>query len=1558
MALIRKYNTGGSFADYVKERLAKGELPLTTKSWNPVQEALTTFDPNKSYEGEVKKNWVGQDVADNPELANIYLANLYKDYQQTSPRKINLTPEGGWGPNERSIGTLLEHITKKDYAGNEDYAIRQIARMTDNNQVKKYIVEKSRELADDYLSKASQNPTDSWANLEDIKTTRDILASINTDADISEEDWEKVSAFTDKLGWRVNDFLISDETLKQRKVDAENRQKEQERSNLVNYYNERGITDENIQNQLYQGGYTKPADQLHENIRKLLEQRGYSAFTNEAGNDYRIFKGNAFATEGMGLLTEDQFSNDYGKAFSIQNGQLIFHDRGQLPEGLELPEWADEGNLRRRLIPLSGTSLPGLYDYENSEWKGWRIFGDSNEKAGVPAKDILGRRDYTASITLISPDNKQTIKAFKEADDSYRTEDGRKLPKFTFSGFGESEEIVPLHSQSLYNSADYNHLGWGNIEANNPNDWWEWAFRRDKNAQTYKIDTNYLEEQLRKYESEIANATYQNRDLQNIKPEELKTLLKRAKWYYNHGTKEEREWATANFSRLNNILAKEDTQGNKLFKFEQGGILKAQDGSSLKAAVEANKKYARSSNSETGSTSEDKKGITGIDLKTAWKNASGLQQASTIASAVSMIPILGVAGGATSTVLDAIDGAQDGRFDKSDWLNLAGNLGFTALSAVGLGATKTGKLVMQANRMAKLGKTAKTAGKAGKAIKETSKAADIASDLTKAAERAKKWGANKNTVSILEDASKAVESGEKIGDDVLKLADDFLKPSTTWIGAHTEGIGDVVKTASKFVTEKAPLLGKAAKMGLIGQAGYTGALGATDLVGNMISEGSIREGFMNTDINSLRQTAQLASLGGNAYMNRKYSKAAKKYIKMEGATPDKTIVTVGDKKITVDGELLKKYNTSIKNTVKGPFKPSIKEADKKSFLEGLKGKVSKQDQGTIDALLEQKGKIGKIEFNPIKSSGGNPVLATEPESFSFGDRQQYKIAKNIYEQGNTRYGQFSREKQPIIYETSAAEAAAKQTAGAAKTAAKTVAKDVAKQTKEVAKKVAETVIKDTPKPVAKPTVNQEVSLAQLFKDSKTVRSAIERHRGSNVKTKNLGVLKNRNLPKNRNFPKKQYRNLSKKQQGGILKFQNSGIIPSINKGLSLPEWLKSPIKVTYNSLKDSNADKLRFTSPIVSKGMSDFATKFPTMSKIFNSHGQSYQGSQTPQTVQGAPGELLIDDYKVLPYEAKPYRNISPLLEYAKFAFVNKKNQENLALQMKAATQIPKLNTAERTHLRTSNVYSNIADRQANEVSGEGKRLASTIADIDKALNVRLGGAKQAAEIRATGAYKDIENNQAIMGRQMEIDANTNAYNRSAMDKQSALSAEAMKNVYAIQSMGKTMEANAGQNFLLAYGRNKESEPYRRAMWEYQQASMDPNLEHSYKYNNYLSTTAKEKARKAYDDFYANLEKTSPEYLSKPTFENSPMYKVWKDKYDAHQSILNGTMSRYNILGRALQNYIPSMQKGGRIPLSERIALENVKYNHKRLLKENELFYKQIMENNRLVQKALSKVFK
>jgi len=51
-------------------------------------------------------------------------------------------------------------------------------------------------------------------------------------------------------------------------------------------------------------------------------------------------------------------------------------------------------------------------------------------------------------------------------------------------------------------------------------------------------------------------------------------------------------------------------------------------------------------------------------------------------------------------------------------------------------------------------------------------------------------------------------------------------------------------------------------------------------------------------------------------------------------------------------------------------------------------------------------------------------------------------------------------------------------------------------------------------------------------------------------------------------------------------------------------------------------------------------------------------------------------------------------------------------------------------------------------------------------------------------------------------------------------------------------------------------------------------------------------------------------------------------------------------------------QGGGRMTLEDRITLENVKYNHKKLLKNDELYFKQLMNNSKLVQKALIKVFK
>lgn len=135
---------------------------------------------------------------------------------------------------------------------------------------------------------------------------------------------------------------------------------------------------------------------------------------------------------------------------------------------------------------------------------------------------------------------------------------------------------------------------------------------------------------------------------------------------------------------------------------------------------------------------------------------------------------------------------------------------------------------------------------------------------------------------------------------------------------------------------------------------------------------------------------------------------------------------------------------------------------------------------------------------------------------------------------------------------------------------------------------------------------------------------------------------------------------------------------------------------------------------------------------------------------------------------------------------------------------------------------------------------------------------------------------------------------------------------------------------------------------------MNPNITEGYRYENYLNTTVKDKFKKQYEEQYKDV----GDYGNKPKWEESAQYKKWQELVNEHRNTLSNILSRYTTLGRAVQSTTPAMAEGGRMPLNERIVLENVKFSHRKLLKRDELFYKQLLENNKLVQKALIKVFK
>lgn len=1491
MALIKKYNTGGSFADYVKERLAKGELPLTTKSWNPVQEALTTFDPNKSYEGEIKKTWAGQYRADTQELAGKLLSYLYTEYQQTAPKEIPITPKGGWGPINRDIGNLLGYIAKTKYNGNEDYALKSLAKMSNNAELKKVLISDTKNLLDRYVNSASNDTSgDNWQKLEEIKGIRDVLSNIDSNKDISDEDWEKAVSFTDKLGFQLSDFLISDQTLKEREEASKAKQAEQLKSDTYNLYKSAGITDENTYKTLYDYGFKKRATDLSESINNFLTSKGYNAFQDDSGKNYFIMQGDTPVND-YGLLTEDQFSEDYGKSFSIQNGVFTIHDKGQLPQGLTLPKWQDEGNLKRRLIPLSGTARPGLYDYSNSEWKDWEIYGDSNEVYEKPTLDLLGKRDYTAAITLVNPRTKEEIRAFRKEDGSYETEDGTILPKFTFSGFGtESSKIIPDPANSLYNSPQYDHLGWRSLKENNPNDSSEkfFSFRRKD------IDVPELEKLLRDFEFEVKSANSQKRGL-NIEPRKLETLRKRAKWFYNNGTEAQRNWASDNFSRINNILTQEDTQGNPLFKYKQGGILKAQSGASLEAAIKANRKYAKPV--ETESTADPTKkasGITKLDPKTALKDASALQIASTVSSGLSFVPGLGVVGGIGSTVFDAIEGAQDG-WDRQDTLNVLGNIGFTVLAAAGLGGLKGLKMLKQVSKVAdtaadvaktskKISPQIKLAEKAiakGKKLEKSGYISDKASEALKAAERVK---ASAGDLS-------------KVDPKDLKAVMDLTKLKTTWLGSKTAGIQEGVVDAAKYIQKKAPAVGKLAKVGLVGQAGWTGATGATDIVRNIVEEGSIPEGIANTDINSIRQALQLGSLGRIAYSNARNASGIKRNLVPVGEEKAHTIIKIGDKSIKVEGKISTPNAKNPKN-----WSSSKMNANKKEFLTELQNNksVSAEGKNVISELLKSEDKIGKITTKFNESVVDGYKLREAPLSDSYRDIRDWKRTNNMLERGYGNSARFSYHKNFLK-----------------------------KSNPVVSAKPEVTPVTPTSNPATEVVKNTQKDKIKRVIKGKTLKTDLHAYRDYQ-KGIRLG---------------KSGKNVAKNQLGGILKFQNSGIIPSLRapQKVTLPEWMSKSQKLEYKSPYVSNS-KFSYQSPYASKHWAqDSSLKVGTTSGA----KASIQSDETGVTRK---------PFTVEPFTPEPYKNYSIPGESLRYLASLRANAKIAQSLYKAASEIPMLQTLKGVHLRTGINNSLLAEKQAAELRGKLGRAASSVADIDKATAYNLEGNKQALNIITQGQYTDSAANRELERAQTDLNNNIYMKNVDIANTQSQLGSNARAAIYKIGANKDTMDASNFQNYSGQVLKSVIEQPYRKAMWDVNQyAYKDPNVTNAYEHELYL---------KDLESTYKNLyekekaSKSGEEFASYPDWLNSPQYKEYQRIVNEDNNLMRTVLNRPAMYQRAAQGAMYIAQKGGRLTLADRITLENVKYNHKKRLKDNELFYRQLMENNKLVQKALIKVFK
>lgn len=379
-----------------------------------------------------------------------------------------------------------------------------------------------------------------------------------------------------------------------------------------------------------------------------------------------------------------------------------------------------------------------------------------------------------------------------------------------------------------------------------------------------------------------------------------------------------------------------------------------------------------------------------------------------------------------------------------------------------------------------------------------------------------------------------------------------------------------------------------------------------------------------------------------------------------------------------------------------------------------------------------------------------------------------------------------------------------------------------------------------------------------------------------------------------------------------------------------------------------------YSDPGTQRAHQAFLSIYPQFSKANQSFGTSFLPHSSSSSSSDIP-DGAINEFEVELFKKKPYRNYSFLTEAGKLALSRQTNAKSTAEQIKAAAQVPYMSTIQAPHLRTSTPFTALHEKEAGNLQSSGERIANSTADWDKGVAVRLGAAKQASDLRLQGQYQDITRNDAIVSQQNQLNNKMLEYNTNIMNQNAARGADARSKIHQLLANRIFIDGTGTQNFLSFLGKEAAQAPMKRSLWELYQETSNPNITRAYDHAEYLNN----EGQKVFKDRWQASEdaRKGQPYYTPVKWEDSDEYKEWEKVRSSHQNTINDLLANYQRAQRVAST-MSYFQGGGKMTLEDRIVLENVKYNHKRLLKNEELYFKQLMNNSKLVQKALIKVFK
>lgn len=928
-------------------------------------------------------------------------------------------------------------------------------------------------------------------------------------------------------------------------------------------------------------------------------------------------------------------------------------------------------------------------------------------------------------------------------------------------------------------------------------------------------------------------------------------------------------------------------------------------------------------------------GIKSGNAENLWEGASLLGQVA------SFIPGIGVIGGLVTTASDiGKDVAKDG-FQLSDIINLntAANIGFTALSGIGLGSLRALRLAKGldevtkgvvdisklANKASALEKSVGVGTKYTDALNDIKKVADIGSDgvldLNKVTSNINKITDTTEKEKLLESLNivknlKEAPRVSKATEPILRGIENAAVNTGKWITSPT------VSTGAMKVIKKAALVPTVFGVGK-----------SSINIGSDLASG---KNVADTKTEDWKNIIGGLSLAHNWYKNTNYSKALNQV--EGGSTHNNTqeIFIKGNEKPV--GTI----TSNIKNTLNytEPTIPSEKLGKVKKFFrsaERQKARTEEQKKSLVAAKEsaedEFKTNLGKI-FNEQNPS--NQLTKEQIKNIDIS-----KLNTTL----NTSFNPATLRKSPLVGEDN----------------------DVQKAYYDWKK--AEKMLKNNIKSYGK------LSSRHFFK----VGGKISRYGGG---TSEEGVLRidtpvmdfQNPSSTTSTWPYTKTRAITDPKFGLIV--NNGQYTPEYKNWIlsRTPEWFEKNKEFFYSRVYQLSGNKKEVPfsdiqgteskpglawdnlyGPHHQAALELYLKEHPEVGK---KNGNETESDGVDNNFKG--GDLGI---KTIPNwwdRNKKYMpdatDLSNLLIYSNTynANVHAGNDARKAI-VDGLYKLPYLN---HQYIRIDKPYSLYGEQQASDISGKVNKMANSTSDLNKSFLVKLSGADQARSILDKANTMDQQRVDQLRSSQLESNYKIDDANTQTLGKNRALSANAFKNIQILNRDQRLAQSTAFNNFVLSEAHNI---PIR------QQRELRGELYNAYQDKNYLN------AKKAYSDIVGNAGKNFyyNQWLDKKKrlgddykeeFENSIYQTAWDKAKENKAADLENASRKITELTTLYQMNLPSYygiyKKGGSLSKEEKIEINKEKANSESKIKNDEMIYKLMMHNNEMLQKALINVFK